>query len=401
MLSLLVTFILTAFATGNPITIHNVDEFVKFAQTANNGTSYRGVTIFLYSDLDLTNVQISPIGNQPSVRFSCIFNGQGHTISNLKIESSGYAGLFGITNDATIANIVLDSTCSFSGINGFIGSIAGYFYAPSASSKIFNSVNMASVTYSGASNFDISIGGIAGYITDGDGVPTTRNCANFGTVTFFGSVSAESQMGGIVGAAGGGFVQNCVNYGSLVYIGNATSLYIGGIAGSVYNGVLTNNVNIGLIKVSGPNSKSGSIVGLLDMYSGLSNCYWDENVGYEVYGSKSFFTTEENYAKFNGNFVLNKTVSAGSYQGNSVIEALNSVSESRGFGKWMLSKKKLNVKFVVNGDNYLYEDAQLIMLPSLLGMGDKIFAGWYTDSACTTLLSDYKTNTFSVLYGKY
>ena len=87
--------------------------------------------------------------------FQGMFDGQGHTISNLAISSSSqFTGLFGYLNGALIRNVVLDSSCSvvssFSGSNSvFIGGIIGMCQAINGPCVTENIVNMASISFIG------------------------------------------------------------------------------------------------------------------------------------------------------------------------------------------------------------------------------------------------------------
>ena len=79
----------------------------------------------LDNDIDLTDITWTPIGQSSS--FTAIFNGNGHTISNLTINSTttDYVGLFGRTdNHATIKNLTLENAT----ITGedYVGGLIGY-----------------------------------------------------------------------------------------------------------------------------------------------------------------------------------------------------------------------------------------------------------------------------------
>ena len=75
--------------------ISNVAEFIRFKDNVNDGTSYSGTTVLLDSDLDLTGKTFVPIGTSSSY-FLGVFDGQGHVISNLVMNSSSlYAGVLG------------------------------------------------------------------------------------------------------------------------------------------------------------------------------------------------------------------------------------------------------------------------------------------------------------------
>lgn len=413
--SLLLSTILsytTLSATGVEITINSTAEFSKLVASINAGVQYSKTTILLTTDLDFTNTIIDPAGSDSSHYFTGIVDGQGHTISNLKISSPNeHVGLFGFAREATIKNLILDSTSSITstGTNGGyykVGSFFGYCLAGDGACHILNSVNFASVTFSGQfTNGYVYLGGISGHLVDGDYAPMLRNSANFGTVTFSGTTGSGPCIGGLVGFLYGTYVQNSHNYGTIVYTGTSSNTYIGGLVGGCYYGTYENDVNGGFIKVSGTGVKyTGALVGGLSYQSNLNNCYWDKSVSSTALGTKDSFSSVNNYQKYDTSFKLSKKVTAGTYSGTSLIDALNTVAEASkwGYNKWMVSKSKMSVRFNINSNKAFYEGSQLILLPGLVGVdGGKSFKGWYVNSACTTLISDYKTNTVTQFYGKY
>lgn len=68
-------------------TISTLEELKAFRDEVNAGNTFKGETIELANDIDLGGEEWTPIGTQ-SHQFQGIFNGNGHTISNLKINSS-------------------------------------------------------------------------------------------------------------------------------------------------------------------------------------------------------------------------------------------------------------------------------------------------------------------------
>ena len=100
--------------------IKNASQLKGFADIVNNGiATFEGKTVYLDSDIDLDNNQWTPIGyvgiDFGGKSFYGEFNGQGHSISNMYIDSSklpwnmgvGNAGLFGFATDI-IRNIKVD-----------------------------------------------------------------------------------------------------------------------------------------------------------------------------------------------------------------------------------------------------------------------------------------------------
>ena len=139
--------------------IKNVDEFIEFKDNVNKGIRHSGATVFLDSDLSLAGKSFEPIGNSSSY-FYGTFDGQGHVISNLAMTSSfKYVGLFGCLDELTIKNVILDSSCSIKS------------------------------TFS-SSSFSATIGGIIGYCRANHGPCIIENCVNMGSVTFIGNISS-------------------------------------------------------------------------------------------------------------------------------------------------------------------------------------------------------------------
>ena len=261
-----------------------------------------------------------PIGNSIDNPYEGNFNGDGHTISGLYIDSNAnYQGLFGYVsgsgkieklsvsgdingnryvggvvgynNGGTVTGCIFSGSGSVSG-NEYVGGIVGDNY-PGASVK--NCYNTGAVT--GSSNY---VGGIVGdnsgtvencYNTDSGTVTGTDDCVggvvglNGGTVENchnIGKVSGKISVGGVVGDNSSGSVENCYNTGKV-----SNGIYVGGVVG--YNAVtplggisVINCYNTG--SVSGPDSVSGSYVGGVvgwnvsgygDIPEGIvANCYF-------------------------------------------------------------------------------------------------------------------------------
>ena len=115
---------ITIYAVWKCTHIETPEDFIDFSKIVNKGVdSFTGTTVFLDSDLSLAGKSFEPIGIDTSKYFLGVFDGQGHVISNLKMNpsSSEYVGLFGYSYGLTIKNVILDSSCSitstFSGSN--------------------------------------------------------------------------------------------------------------------------------------------------------------------------------------------------------------------------------------------------------------------------------------------
>ncbi|MBQ7347985.1 MAG: hypothetical protein IJW55_08510 [Clostridia bacterium] len=220
---------------------------------------FTGKTIYLANDLDMKDVEdFVPIGNDTGMDsdficwFAGTFDGQGHTISNLKVKASetGNAniGLFGVIEGATIRNLVLDYSLSYDGSSATarVAALAAKGYTRGGAAPATYLIENILVK-GDFSNENDQAGGIVGVaMGENDQVSVIRNC------TVVGSVVAESSAAGIVGKIESGklTVEECVNaaivigkYASGIVTnqnllsGNVTTVEncvnLGGVAGSV------------------------------------------------------------------------------------------------------------------------------------------------------------------------
>ena len=119
--------------------IGSAESLFAFAKSVNEGNdSWKGQKVLLVDDIKL-NAVWTPIGQTGATEFKGIFDGQNHTINNLKIDSSAKtdehysSGLFGwAESGATIQNVKVDGATVVGNHN--VAVIVGYTY----SSKITN-----------------------------------------------------------------------------------------------------------------------------------------------------------------------------------------------------------------------------------------------------------------------
>ena len=412
---------ITLYAVWKCTHIETPEDFVDFSKVVNNGTDYYGTTVFLDSDLSLAGKTFEPIGNK-TYYFNGTFDGQGHVISNLKMTSLYYAGLFGYSGGLTIKNVILDSSCSitssFNSVLACIGGFIGECRGNDAPCTIENSVNMGSVTFSGnASGGLLFLGGIAGglfpsYTYDS----TVKNCANYGDVTHSGE-SSISSVGGIVGYSQGNsslteraYIYNCLNHGTITHNGTTTNFsIIGGITGYATSTTIENCVSAGKIPLptKAPSwNYIGSIVGYAFDDTTINYTYFTSDLSdYKKYGSGSPSSESNTLSYDSTSFELNETVSVGSYTDNSLIDSLNCYSDhykDSNYSHWLLNKGNNAVTFAINGrTNPIKMDYQIILLPSLASEGIMSFDGWYTDNGLTTPLTEFEVTSETKLYGSY
>lgn len=168
-----------------------------FAAEASNTVKddFKGKTIKLGANINLNDIEWTPIGDNPNP-FLGNFDGQNFTVSNLRVNNSGWAGLIGHAGKSAgsdIKNVKIDGAVLNS--NRMTGAVVGQLYG-----SIDNChVNDAHITVipnavdGGYDNGD-KVGGVVGWLGDNGNNRTLTNC----TVTNS-ELSAYRDVGGIAG----------------------------------------------------------------------------------------------------------------------------------------------------------------------------------------------------------
>ncbi len=246
----------TSWYTTNPdaneFTISSAAQLAGLASLVNdaeNPVDFAGKTIKLGADIDLDGKQWTPIGYWQT--FEGTFDGQEHTISNLKhhaTELDCYIGLFGCTLDATIKNL----------------------YIHNADIKLIGDDSWA--------------GGQSGALVGfPDGISTIENIKLTGTVKIEG---ATDKLGGQrIGAVVGGFGEESLasmTMSNIVVDVTSDSyvkgyLFVGGVAGAPLLTITMTDVqsNVNVFSTTGI---VGGIIGYAQKDSSFTNCISTGNV---------------------------------------------------------------------------------------------------------------------------
>lgn len=214
----------------------------------NNNLS--GVYI-LATDIDLSGVTWTPIGDSATTSFTGILKGNGYTISGLTITDSSASalGLFGYTNGATISSLNLTDVNIVAGTgNLYVGSLAGY---SGTGTSITGCSSSGTITASGDGS---TVGGLVGY-----NAGSIENSSNTGIVTITGT---GSQAGGLTGLnAVDGNITSSYNTASVT--SDADSNFIGGLVGE-NDGSISSSNNSGAMKTTtaATNNKVGGLIGI-------------------------------------------------------------------------------------------------------------------------------------------
>ena len=189
----------------NIVKISDKASLEEFRNKVNSGEKYENKTIILTMDIDLQGNESNkwtPIGNTEENAFTGTFDGDGHKITNIYIDTaSEYQGLFGY-NKGTIKNVGMESGTIKA--NGNTGSIAGH--NSGTVEKCYNKINMEC---NGGNKF----GGIVGVLTDSGIV---SKCYNEGDLQAENMVDCGC-LSGIVGWSDSydTTVQYCYNTGDI------------------------------------------------------------------------------------------------------------------------------------------------------------------------------------------
>lgn len=261
LLGLLPTAALAAPASGgsgteaDPYLIATAQDLADF-RDAVNGSAKKSTSKLcakLTANIDLGNEAWTPIGKMTNtysdyVAFGGVFDGDGHTISGLKIDNSAqYQALFGYVKGGTIKNLTVEgSVTTATTSSAYAAGIVAYGN-PVTMETCMNRVTVT-VTQKGYA------AGVAAYANTGS---TITGCTNQGNISGVGGY-----LGGIVGTASGVTITNCINNGDVVDSRRSdTYPYgVGGIAGSAISASrITNCGNAGAVTSHLKNT--GGVVG--------------------------------------------------------------------------------------------------------------------------------------------
>jgi len=257
--------------TDSKFVISSADELYGLVDLVKKGTDFTGKVIVLGNDITINDGTVSkwkedsfkklrkwtPIGTI-EYPFTGIFDGDGHTISGIYVDSSDDGvGLFGYTaKGSVIKNLRLEESYISSTairVGSIVGSCGGDIQNVSSSAEIVGNASY--------------VGGIAGVISSTNDV-MIQNCS------YEGQMNVKDCAGGLVGVIQKGNVTIESSYfdGKL----NVEGSYVGGIIGSID---IANTTNIKKCYASGTVSSTNgyNIGGILGCIYGaakvnMENC---------------------------------------------------------------------------------------------------------------------------------
>lgn len=288
----------TVSEDGKTYEVYNAEGLKNIAELVNEEWKL-GINITLTDNIDLTDIDWTPIGKDDNKAYTGTFDGNGKTITGLTVTGSyKYAGLFGdIDENGTVKNVVLEGVqITSDNSSGYAGGVAGDSWGTIENCSVSGSVS--GTTFAGGvvgSQWGGSItgcnssatvkgvifaGGIAGETNSG---ASLTGCYATGDVTVENDGTNNSHAGGVVGYNGGGTLTACYATGNVIGTGTGTDpIYVGGVTGSNNLGTLTACYHAAET-VSGPDgATTGGVTGrnFEDAILGkgtLTACYWENN----------------------------------------------------------------------------------------------------------------------------
>ena len=316
--------------------------------------------ITLLDDLDFSFSPLTlPFGvssDGSCVSYTGVFEGNGHTIKGLVMNNKDNkeyynAGLFCGLENATFENLVIDSSCSFT----------GYSYVGALSVSLTGSLTATNVTNKAAVSGEVIIAGFVGVIEGlNQGVDVTfKHCANDGIITgptavggFVGQIQSNSGMNvtfsdsinngkvnGINTEVGGfiGFmsdntnikmtISNCINNGNVTG-SDDTGGFLGYSQGNwgismiisncTNNGTVTGDIFVG--------GFVGDLFGNDNMAMTISNC---ANAGLITGYMKIGGFTGDFYSNTESKVIISNCANSGSITGNNYVGGFTGIIESQ------------------------------------------------------------------------
>lgn len=256
--------------TENPWQIATAEQFAAFADSVNDGSrgGYAGCTVVLTEDIDLAGMSWTPIGNMEDMEgyttmFLGVFDGQGHTVSNMTYETDEFAigvGLFGI-NVGEIRNVRMTDAvvACMDGTSQAIAALVGY--------------NMGAVSGCEVSGAQVTGNACVGGVIGGNMGPVSDCTVSNTTIIVIGDNDFSDGLvqcdiaecaGLVIGGGFGGTVDGCAASGTILAEGNEP-VGLGGIGGCLEMMDFITNCTADVTIVS---AKGGHAIGGLCGYAG-------------------------------------------------------------------------------------------------------------------------------------
>ncbi|MCL2548646.1 MAG: S8 family serine peptidase, partial [Symbiobacteriaceae bacterium] len=241
--------------------------------------SFAGKQIRLLADMDLSSYYYNssysadptrfvnyPAGwnaiGVPGMPFEGTFDGNGYSVRNLRSRTNtdptnhtsglpNYKGLFGVIQNATLLNVVVES--GLWNVSQYAAGVVGYVTTTAGNETLIkNCINRMPIVGIGMQGRLMYIGGIVGYAeTEAGGKLTIEGCSNYGNIT------GAAFIGGILGGT------------AMQAQGEAYPGYDGTLVGPVEGDVLIKDCyNYAVVQATVDLTRAGGIAGYLETRGG-------------------------------------------------------------------------------------------------------------------------------------
>ena len=282
---------------GLGVTMYNQNATLR-AVNVNSGTSYSGCYFRLDNDIDLNNINWTPIGNGSA--FSGTFEGNGKTISGLKVNASGtYAGLFGqvsgtiknltVTGSVTLNYSSSSATSVYAGI--LAGNVSGWLATIDSCSTSGDVTVTSNCTASFAfTSANVYAGGVIGNNSSFIGSEILSHKSGTVTASYTGSKATGNVYAGGIAGKTSGSLTDCYNKGDVKASTSKGSSYAGGLAGQC--AATETSYNTGAITAG---TYCGAIAGYATGSS--TNCYYETGSASQAFGGSGMGSSPTATAK--------------------------------------------------------------------------------------------------------
>ena len=264
----------TVSEDGNTYNVTSAEGLKAVADIANNGNL--GINITLTENINLTDIDWTPIGTDYYNQYTGAFDGGNHTITGLTVTGSNeFAGLFGFigsggkVKDVTLKEVKIESDNDMSDVGGVVGWSYGTIENCSVSGSVIGRGTISIVggvvgyQWDGSitgcsSSATVNAGNTAGGVAGSTYSATLTGCYATGDVTVENDGTSNAWAGGVVGSNAYCTVIACYAAGNVSGKGSGT-IHVGGVTGENFDGTLTacywsglpDNDNGGATKVDG------------------------------------------------------------------------------------------------------------------------------------------------------
>lgn len=283
------------FASGkgtktDPYLINSADQLKAFAKSVNDGESYSGQYVSLNNDLDISDLDWTPIGVSGSGFAGC-FNGDNHVVTGLKIGTKAEpaelseAGLFGIVAaSAEIRNLSVKDAEIYNKVAG--SQAIGLIAADTGRGSVVENCSAEGSIYSTGSLTDSERYSYIGGLVGANGVKSLI-ANSWADVDITSKSGTENSVGGIVGATqNNSLVINCAAFGSVSDYGEyGTGGIVGMSSGAVY--ACYTDITLHLDAMSyedGADVPIGAIAGGTSYMAAAYNCWFNSEAKQTYYG---------------------------------------------------------------------------------------------------------------------